>query len=171
MIVVADTSPLNYLVQIGAVDALKPLYKRVLIPTTVAEELKGNSAPAAVRTWIAQPPDWLEIRPDPPSDPTLQFLDPGEGAALSLAELVQADEILVDDWAGRTEAERPIVAFLLWDSFDGEADVAFFGGHYSPWLIGVGQKPRLYGTSDTQSGNGIKICADHVRDDYGRPAA
>ena len=32
MIVVADTSPLNYLVLIGAVDILEPLYTRVVVP-------------------------------------------------------------------------------------------------------------------------------------------
>jgi predicted nucleic acid-binding protein len=106
MIVVADTSPLNYLIRIGAVDILKPLYFHVLIPQSVADELKKEKAPAPVQTWIAHPPEWLEVRPDPASDPTLQLLDPGEAAALSLAESVQADEVLIDDWAGRTEAER-----------------------------------------------------------------
>ena len=106
MIVVADTSPLNYLIRIGAVDVLKPLYARVLIPHTVADELKREKATAAVQTWIAHPPEWLEVRPDPDSDPSLQLLDPGEAAALSLAELLRADEVLIDDWAGRTEAER-----------------------------------------------------------------
>ena len=106
MIVVADTGPLNYLVLIEAVDVLQPLYTHVVVPKTVVEELRCTPAPAAVRTWIAQPPDWLEVRPDPPSDPALCFLDPGESAALSLAELLRADRILIDDRDGRTEAER-----------------------------------------------------------------
>jgi predicted nucleic acid-binding protein len=106
MIVVADTGPLNYLVLAGAVGVLQPLYTRVIVPETVVAELKVAGAPAAVRTWIAQPPDWLEVRPDPPCDPTLPFLDPGESAALTLAELLKADQVLIDDWAGRTEAER-----------------------------------------------------------------
>ena len=46
------------------------------------------------------------MRPDPPSDPTLDFLDPGERAALSLAEAMNADELLIDELAGRVEAER-----------------------------------------------------------------
>lgn len=36
MIVVADASPLRYLVAIGAVDVLKTLYNRVLEPEAVA---------------------------------------------------------------------------------------------------------------------------------------
>ncbi len=84
MIVVADTSPLNYLVLIGAVDVLQPLYSKIVVPQRVATELRAISAPAAVKSWITGAPDWLEVRPDPPVDPTLKFLDPGEGAALSL---------------------------------------------------------------------------------------
>ena len=106
MIVVADTGPLNYLVLIGVAHVLQPLYTRVIVPETGAEELKGAGAPAVVRAWITQPPDWLDVRPDPSPDPTLQFLDPGEGAALTLAELLKADGVLIDDWAGRSEAAR-----------------------------------------------------------------
>lgn len=81
----ADASPLHYLVLIEAGDVLGPLYRRVLVSQTLADELQQSNTPAAARAWIAQPPDWCEIRPDPPSDPTLQFLDPGERAAMLLA--------------------------------------------------------------------------------------
>jgi len=82
MIVVADAGPLHYLVLIGAVHVLKPLDSRVLVPQTVAGELQEANTPAAVRAWIAQPPEWCEIRPDPPSDPSLGFLDPGNAQPL-----------------------------------------------------------------------------------------
>jgi hypothetical protein len=91
MIVVADTGPLHYLVLIGAVDVLQPLYSRVLVPQTVAGELQETNTPAAVRAWIEQPPEWFEIRPDPPSEETLRFLDPGERAAIALALSVDAE--------------------------------------------------------------------------------
>jgi predicted nucleic acid-binding protein len=106
MIVVADAGPIHYLVLIGAVDVLQPLYNLVLVPQTVVEELQEAGAPAAVQTWIAQPPAWLEIRPDPPSDRTMEFLDPGERAAISLAISLSVDRLLIDDWDGRAEAER-----------------------------------------------------------------
>ena len=35
MIVIADTSPLNYLVLIGEVDLLRRLYRQVMIPEAV----------------------------------------------------------------------------------------------------------------------------------------
>ena len=106
MIVVADTGPIHYLVLIGAADVLKPLYSRVLVPRTVAGELQEARTPAAVRAWMAQPPEWCEIRPDPPSEPALQFLDPGERAAITLALSLDAGRLLIDEQAGRAEAER-----------------------------------------------------------------
>jgi len=106
MIVIADTGPLNYLVLIGEVDVLPPLYTRVIVPEAVVKELRAAGAPTSVREWIARPPHWLEARPDPPLDPTLAFLDPGESAALTLAQLLNADELLIDDRAGRAEATR-----------------------------------------------------------------
>ena len=84
MIVVADTSPLNYLVLIGAVEVLQPLYSRVLVPQTAAGEMQDANTPATVRAWMAQPPQWCEIRPDPPFDPALRFLDAGERRPLRL---------------------------------------------------------------------------------------
>ncbi len=60
MIVVADTSPLNYLVLIGAAGVLEPLYTRVAVPEAVLIELKQPQAPAKVRAWIENPPAWLD---------------------------------------------------------------------------------------------------------------
>jgi predicted nucleic acid-binding protein len=87
-------------------NVLEPLYARVIVPESVVEELSQTGTPAPVQVWIRQPPSWLEVRADPPSDPTLDFLDPGERAALGLAEALNADELLIDEQAGRAEAER-----------------------------------------------------------------
>ena len=84
MIVVADTSPLHYLVLIGSVDVLKPLYHSVVVPQAVAGELQHAAAPDSVRSWIAQPPDWCEIHADVRSDPSLEFLGLGERAAIDV---------------------------------------------------------------------------------------
>lgn len=106
MIVVADSGPIRYLVLIGAIGVLPPLYERVLVPQAVAAELQHVKTPAAVRAWIAQRPSWLEVCPDPPADPALAFLDPGERAAIPLALAVRAYRLLSDDADGRAEAER-----------------------------------------------------------------
>jgi predicted nucleic acid-binding protein len=61
MIVIADTTPLNYLVLIGRVEILPELYGRVLIPPAVWEEFQRPETPEAVRAWISRRPAWLEI--------------------------------------------------------------------------------------------------------------
>jgi predicted nucleic acid-binding protein len=106
MIVVADTSPLHYVVLAGAVEVLQLLYTLVLVPQTVAGELQGAGTPDTVETWITDPPHWCEIRPDPPSEPGLELLDPGERAAITLALSLKASRLLIDEWEGRAEAER-----------------------------------------------------------------
>jgi predicted nucleic acid-binding protein len=106
MIVVADTSPLNYLILINAAGVLEPLYTRVVIPETVLSELMQTQTPPKVRTWIDNPPAWLDVMPDPAPVPGLQALDPGECAAISLAISLRAARLLIDDADGRKEAER-----------------------------------------------------------------
>ena len=106
MIFVADNSPLNYLVLISAADVLAPLYTSVLIPQTVAAELTATRTPATVRAWMARPPAWLTMLPDPPPDTTLSTLDPGERSAITLVGQIGANRLLIDDAAGRAEAER-----------------------------------------------------------------
>jgi predicted nucleic acid-binding protein len=106
MMVVADAGPLHYLILIEAVNVLEPLYSRVLLPRAVSSELLASNAPRLVREWMAYPPTWCEIRPDPPPDPTLGFLDAGEQAAIALALSLHADSLLIDERAGRAEAAR-----------------------------------------------------------------
>jgi hypothetical protein len=56
MLVVADTSPLKYLILIRQ-DTLGPLfYERVVIPPTVHGELQCPHTPTVVRQSVAQPP-------------------------------------------------------------------------------------------------------------------
>jgi len=103
MIVVSDTSPLNYLVLVNAVHVLPALFEQVYVPDCVVTELNHAAAPEAVRAWIASPPEWLHIRAPAhvQPDPKLQ---PGELHAISLAEELRADHILVDEWEARQAA-------------------------------------------------------------------
>lgn len=107
MIVVADTSPLNYLIQVECEALLPKLYGRILIPPGVVEELDRAGAPAAVRAWLAALPEWVETSPLrlPPS-PSLAFLDLGEREAIQLAEEQNAGLLLIDERKGRLEAKR-----------------------------------------------------------------
>ena len=105
MVVVADTSPINYLVLIAQIDLLARLYKRILIPPTVLAELKHPLAPKPVRDWAENPPRWLEVL-SPKSSLILPKLDLGETEAIALATEVHADVVLIDEQAGRQEALR-----------------------------------------------------------------
>jgi predicted nucleic acid-binding protein len=99
--IVADTSPLNYLVLIQAADILPSLYRRVLIPPAVSAELSHANTLTAVRAWISQPPQWLEVVGlKQPVDPALAHLDAGEREAISLASELQAILLLMDERDG-----------------------------------------------------------------------
>jgi predicted nucleic acid-binding protein len=65
VIVVADTSPLSYLLLIECADILPGLFSIVLIPEAVRAELLSSGAPNRVRAWMEEPPQWLQIRKAP----------------------------------------------------------------------------------------------------------
>src|SRR4051812_9445562 len=62
MIVVADTSPLCYLVLVDQIEVLASLFGQVVIPPAVLQELGHPRTPAPVQKWAASPPSWLEVR-------------------------------------------------------------------------------------------------------------
>lgn len=108
MIVVADTSPVCYLVLVGCVDVLPAMFGRVEIPEKVCTELSAPDAPPAVAEWIANPPEWLTTHAvSHESDAGLEQLDAGERAAIILAEQLNADLIVLDEkLARRVAAQR-----------------------------------------------------------------
>ena len=55
-VVVADTSPLNYLALIEPIDILPRLYGTVVIPQEVLSELTSPAAPREVREWARRFP-------------------------------------------------------------------------------------------------------------------
>jgi predicted nucleic acid-binding protein len=83
--VVADASPIRYLVLIGADPYLERIYERILIPSTVAAELQAARTPPPVQAWMKNPPRWVEVVPEPLPAKThilSTSLDPGERAML-----------------------------------------------------------------------------------------
>lgn len=111
MIVVADASPLNYLIQIECAGLLQRLFRRVLIPVAVIEELRHPAAPLPVASWIRNVPDWIEVRTTVSRpDSALDVLDAGEREAIQLAVEQCADLLLIDERKGRFEAKRRGIA-------------------------------------------------------------
>jgi predicted nucleic acid-binding protein len=112
MIVVADSSPLNYLIQIQHDSLLPELYSRVFVPTAVIEELRHPRAPVAIASWLQSIPAWLEIRAVAPRVGGLEELDPGEREAIFLAEEMRATLLLIDEKQGRLEARHRSISTI-----------------------------------------------------------
>lgn len=107
MIVVADTSPLNYLIQIECDGLLHTLYGRIIVPRGVIGELGHAGAPREVRAWLENIPAWIEIHHLALTpDPTLEHLDSGEREAIQISNELSADLLLIDERKGRLEAKR-----------------------------------------------------------------
>lgn len=102
MIVISDTSPICYLLLIGEIELLPQLYREILIPTIVQQELSHPRSPLIVRTWIDNSPEWLVIHSVNVIDNSnLDGLDAGEKASIILAEQQKADLLIIDDGLGR----------------------------------------------------------------------
>ncbi|MBW4539575.1 MAG: DUF3368 domain-containing protein [Myxacorys chilensis ATA2-1-KO14] len=111
MIVVSNTSPINYLILIDHINLLPELFQQIIIPQAVYSELSDAAAPAPVQTWITTPPDWLKIQSvNQPSDAIVDLLDPGEREAILLAQELNANLLLLDDMKARRAAiEKQLV--------------------------------------------------------------
>jgi predicted nucleic acid-binding protein len=105
--IVADTTPLNYLVLIQAADILPNPYRKVFYRS----RCEGRAGPCKyasfVSAWISQPPQWLEVVSlKQPIDSALAHLDAGEREAISLASELQAILLLMDERDGVTIARQ-----------------------------------------------------------------
>jgi predicted nucleic acid-binding protein len=109
MIVVSDTTPLNYLILIDAAQVLPAIFGRVYAPPEVVAELQRSRRPELepVRRWASSPPKWLIVRKPAEIDQSLPAkLGRGEVQAISLAKEIAADKTLLDDWDARQAAKE-----------------------------------------------------------------
>ena len=110
-VVVSDTSPLQYLHQVGCLSLLPSLFGRVLIPPAVDHEIqvgieRGNDLPVlGLSPWVVVEPP----REIPAFSVELQS-DPGEREALALA-LEHGCRVLMDDRDGRRAADALGIAY------------------------------------------------------------
>lgn len=109
MIVVADAGPIIHLSQVGLLRLLPALYRKILVPDLVYEEVvvDGDSLPGSAELREA---GWIEVVPHDSKAPLFQLLraqlDPGEAAAIWLAVPRKPALILSDDRPARLTAER-----------------------------------------------------------------
>lgn len=108
MIVVSDTTPISELAKIGRLTLLRDVYQRVIIPQEVYDEVMAG--PGAIQTAM-QSARWIEVLTVSDASKVLALytstrLGLGECAALSLADEIRAQRLLIDDRAGRREALR-----------------------------------------------------------------
>jgi uncharacterized protein len=100
MIVVSDTSAVTSLVQVRRVHLLQALYEEVYVPTAVRDELLV--AHAELPSFIQCVP--VFNRAD--VSRLKRELDDGEAEAIVLAKQLRADDLLIDESAGRRVAVR-----------------------------------------------------------------
>lgn len=114
MIVVSDTSPLNYLILIGQIELLPAMFGTVIVPPAVIKELQHPDTSEIVRAWMASPPEWVQVR-SPREVDNSPKLGPGEREAIGLAYELRADYLLIDERRGREVATRrgiPVVGII-----------------------------------------------------------
>lgn len=95
-VVVADTTPLNYLVLIRQTEVLHQLFGEVMIPEAVLTELHHPKAPAAVTAWLQHLQQWIRVVKVSNVDDSIQ-LGHGETEAISLAIEKQVPIVLMDE--------------------------------------------------------------------------
>jgi predicted nucleic acid-binding protein len=109
VIVVADTTPLLYLSRIGRLEIIRAVHGEVIVPETVWNELV-IARPAAAGVTGLRAAQWIRVNGEAERagvDPGLTAaLDRGEAAAITLAELLRAETLLIDERKGRGIARQ-----------------------------------------------------------------
>lgn len=106
IVVVSDTSAITSLLLIGRIDILESLYGEILIPPAVEKELQRFHVvlPAPIQVRPVQPDVMLEKR--------LGVLDEGEAQAITLAEQLSADLLIIDEKQGRAIAHQAGLRYM-----------------------------------------------------------
>ena len=105
--VIADTSPLQYLHQLGLLDLLPSFYGTVLVPEAVVREIAvGRAQGVFLPDPTALP--WVQVRRVAGQAvlPLVSDLGAGEREVLALALEVRQPLVIVDDLLARRQAQR-----------------------------------------------------------------
>ena len=106
MLIISDTSALSALAENRLLLLLPALAGCVTITDSVQREGLDAGTPAQLRTWIALPPDWLSVVPDPDA-----FFEetsaPGAGEAIAITLAWQhrpTSRLILEEKRGRKVA-------------------------------------------------------------------
>jgi predicted nucleic acid-binding protein len=104
-LVIANTSPLFYLHQVGQLEVLRALYRRVVIPPAVQAELAAGGQARFAAPDISRA-NWIEVRPVRSKEliPAVVDLGPGEAEVLALGLEHPGSLLILDDRLGRRVA-------------------------------------------------------------------
>ena len=106
MVIISDTTCLSALFQVNELHILQKLYKEIIIPSKVFDELLALSLFNIDITPLAKL-EWLKIK-NPTDSPQLKhllsILDEGEAHAIALTLEMKADLIILDDMEARQVA-------------------------------------------------------------------
>jgi predicted nucleic acid-binding protein len=104
--VVSNTTPLLSFLKIDKLDVLKALYKKILIPQAVYQEIEAGKD----RDFYTdlQKLDWIIIEPVKSHRERMYLFDPDDGEAetLILAREQNADLAIIDEKCGRRYAKQ-----------------------------------------------------------------
>lgn len=102
--VISNTSPLQYLHQLGLLHLLKDFYGQVLIPQAVADELNAGLKDGVALPVIASHP-WIRVQPiTAPPWPLPRDIHCGEAEVIALATQCPGSLLLLDDRTARSYA-------------------------------------------------------------------
>lgn len=108
MIVVSDTSPIRGLIAIGKSELLEQLFKKVIIPQAVANELlRIKVLETEINLFLKQ--SWIEVKQVRHIEEYTHIrkhLDEGETEAIILAQQLNAELLLMDESKGRKLAKE-----------------------------------------------------------------
>ena len=103
-----DTSPISNLIVIDRLDLLKATYGHIIVPFTAWKEIIAlenygkNLSEFRVATWIEMVP----LKPEELLPMQSYKLDLGEKEAITLARIINADLLLIDEKIGREVAKE-----------------------------------------------------------------
>ena len=109
--IVSNSSPLMYLAKIGKLSFLKVLFKEIIIPKEVYEEVVIGKNERYIDSFVVEKAvkeGWIKVKETKINNELEGFapeIDKGEIAVISLAKQINSSLVLIDDASARTIAE------------------------------------------------------------------